>query len=81
MSNVKNTIKTTGELRQFLINMMVGVKDGHVDVQKASQLTKLAGQINESIYAEIKTSRLLLDMEQKVQQFGSLSINDDSKNS
>lgn len=80
MSNVKNTIKTTGELRQFLINMMVGVKDGHVDVQKASQLTKLAGQINESIYAEIKTSRLLLDMEQKVQQFGSLSINDDSKN-
>jgi len=71
---IQRKISTTGELREFLINMMLGVKDGHIDVSKASQLTKLAGQINESIYAEIKTARLKIDLEQQVSEMGSLEI-------
>ena len=51
-------IKTTGELRDFLSAMMVGVKNGDLDLDKASRITKLAGQINESFYAEIKVAQV-----------------------
>ena len=51
-------IKTTGQLRQFLADMLVGIKNGHTDIAKASQITKMAAQINESVYSEIKTARV-----------------------
>lgn len=59
MSSTKeviNTISTTGELRQFLANMLVGIKNGDLAVDRASQITKMAGQINESFYSEVKVA-------------------------
>lgn len=51
-------IKTTGELRDFLATMMLGVKNGDLDLDKARNITKLASQINESFYAEIKVAKV-----------------------
>ncbi len=71
---IDNRIKTTGELRDFLCTMIVGVKDGVVGIDKASSITKLAGQINESLYAEIKTARLAVDLGQETAKLGALTI-------
>lgn len=57
----KETIKTTGELRDFLAAMMVGVKNGDFDLDKARMVAKLAGQINESFYAEVKVAKVLAE--------------------
>ncbi len=51
-------LKTTGQLREFLVDMAIGVKNGIVDLDKASRVTKLAQQINESFYSEIKIARI-----------------------
>lgn len=70
----KTQIRTTGELREFLVNMMTGVKDGDLPVDKASQITKLAGQVNESIYAEIKATRLAIDAKREYGEMGTMDI-------
>ena len=61
-------------LRDFLVTMMVGVKDGVVAIEKASAITKIAGQVNESIYAEIKQARLQIDVAGDKVALGKLKI-------
>ena len=73
-ATVKKQISTTGELRDFLSTLMVGVKDGVVTVEKASSIHKLAGQINESLYAEIKAARLQIDLKRDVVELGGLRV-------
>jgi hypothetical protein len=67
-------IKTTGEMRDFLVNMMVGVKNGDLDLDKASRITKLAGQINESFYAEIKVATIRAGAGEELTKLGAMSI-------
>ena len=54
MSEKKLSLQTTGQLREFLAMAMIGVKNGDMTIDKASQIHKLAGQINDSIYSEAK---------------------------
>ena len=42
---------------------------------KAREVTKLAGQVNESFYSEVKVARLQMDMEKEVHKLGSLPVN------
>jgi hypothetical protein len=71
----KSAIETTGQLREFLATMIVGVKNGTVDVDKASRITKLAAQINESLYAEIKIARVRVELGDKTAEpMGEMSI-------
>lgn len=67
-------IKTTGELRDFLAMMMLGVKNGDLDLDKARNITKLAGQINESFYAEIKVAKIRAEAGQEMDALGSMKI-------
>jgi len=46
-----------------------------MDIPKAREVTKLAGQVNESFYAEVKVARLKLDLQQKADDLGKLNIN------
>ncbi len=71
---MKSLITTTGELRHFLSQAIVGIKNGDLDIQKAAQITKMAAQINESIYSEIKANALLLSSAKAVAEFGKLEI-------
>ena len=75
MSDQMNvSIKTTGELREFLTEIMVRVKTGHINVAEAAQITKTAAQINESFYAETKIARTAIEMGQTAAALGKLSI-------
>jgi hypothetical protein len=69
-------IKTTGELRDFLAMMLVGVKNGDLDLDKASRITKMAGQINESFYAEIKVAKIRAEAGEAMQALGAMPIGD-----
>lgn len=50
------TIKTAGELRGFLADIMVRIRDGNIDVEDANAIAKVAGQINASLAVEAKTA-------------------------
>ena len=49
-------ITTTGDLRDFLCSAINSVANGTMDVEKARNITKLAGQVNESFYSEVKVA-------------------------
>jgi hypothetical protein len=67
-------IKTTGELRDFLVKMMQDVESGAIDLDKAGRITKIAGQVNESFYAEIKVAKVRAEAGQAMGDFGAMVI-------
>jgi hypothetical protein len=68
-------IATTGDLREFLATLLVEVTDGTVDTDRASKAHRLAQQINESLYAEIKVQRIRAEMGAEVEpNFGGLQL-------
>lgn len=67
-------IGNTGQLREFLSNMLLGVKDGAVKVDEARTMVKLAEKINESFYAELKVAQVHLQLERKVAELGKLVL-------
>lgn len=70
-------IKTTGDLREFLVMMMLGVKNGDIDYQDANTINKLASQVNESFYAEIKTAKVRAEAGEQMPKMGDMPINRD----
>lgn len=68
-------IKNTGELREFLSNMLMGIKEGVIDGEKARNMTKMAAQINESFYAKIKIAKVRMEAGQALAELGSLPLN------
>ena len=67
-------IRTTGDLRSFLAAMMLDVKNGAVDLDKASRITKLAGQINESFYAEVKVAKVRTEAGEAMGALGGMVV-------
>lgn len=67
-------IETTGQLRQFLADCLVSVKDGKIKQDEARNITKMAAQINESIYSEIKTARVMFELGRESQAMGQMSV-------
>lgn len=74
-------IKNSGNLRRFLADTMVEVKAGTIDVEKAGRITKLAAQINESFYSEVKVAKVRADAGEKLIELGALEIGLDSEES
>lgn len=77
--STNNRIKTTGELRDFLAMMMLGVKNGDLDLDKARNITKLAGQINESFYAEVKVAKVRAEAGQIMPALGAMKVGDEGQ--
>ncbi len=67
-------IVTTGQLREFLASMMQSVRNGEIEITQAAQITKLAGQINESFYAEVKIAKVRAEANKEMSELGSLRI-------
>lgn len=76
--NANKTIRTTGELRDFLAMMIVGVKNGDLDLDKARHITKLAAQINESLYAEVKVAKVRTEAGEIMIALGSMPVGSDA---
>lgn len=66
-------MKTTSELRKFLADAMVKVQEGTMSIEKASSLQKMAGRINESLYAEAKILHIVAPGD-KSRKLGSMEI-------
>lgn len=71
---MSKSIKTTGDLRNYLASIMVSVGNGTCDPQKAREIVKVAGQINESFYSEVKVQRLKMDLKQSADSFGNMTV-------
>lgn len=67
-------IKTTGQLREFLCSMINGVANGTVDSEKARNVTKIAAQVNESFYSEIKIAKVMMEAGKEASELGDLPI-------
>jgi hypothetical protein len=67
---MKTSIKTTGDLRTYLANTMVSVTVGEISPENAGRIAKLAAQINESMYVEIKQQKLIVELGKAVDDFG-----------
>lgn len=72
-------IKTTGELRDFLATMLNEVKTGKLPIDKASQITKMVGQINESFHAEVRVAKTMLEAGEESVKLGELCIGSKNK--
>lgn len=67
-------IKTTGDLRRFLAKTITDVSEHKVSVDEASRIVKLAAQLNENFYAEVKVARLKKDLSLNIPDVGGLPI-------
>ena len=67
-------INTAGDLRSFLCSSINSVANGTMEITKAREITKLAGQVNESFYAEVKIARLQIDLGNQAAKLGELSV-------
>lgn len=74
-----SSVKTAGQLRQFILESMEEVKAGKLTPERASIAIKGAAQINESIYSEIKAKQLAKSMGEVVHQFGKLPLVEDNE--
>jgi hypothetical protein len=55
-------LKTAGDLRTFLAETLVGVRDGTIDANKANAISKVAAQINQSLSTEVMTKLKLKEL-------------------
>ena len=72
-------IKNTGDLREFLCSAINSVANGTMDTDKARNVTKLAAQVNESLYSEVKVARMRLELREEAAKFGALNLAADKK--
>lgn len=68
------SIRNSGQLRQFLLDTMQEVKAGKVRAEVASQITKMAAQVNESVYSEVKVARTAKEMGRVASAHGKLEL-------
>jgi len=53
---------------------MVQVIAGKVELDKAARVTKLAAQVNESFYAEVKVAKIRAEAGEKIAALGTMKI-------
>lgn len=73
-SGGSRSIRTTGELRLFLSELLCNVQNGTADLESARTMVKLAAQINESFYAETKVAQVTMEMKKVPSELGDLSL-------
>ena len=61
-------------MRDYLVGLMVDVQAGRVNIDKASQITKMAAQVHESLYSEVKIARLKFELTKEAHRFGDLDL-------
>lgn len=74
MSNIKNAVKTTGQLRIMLANAAQGVMNGDMDIERAVALHKLAKNITESLYSETKIAMFHNEIGKEIPTMGDLNL-------
>lgn len=68
------TIRTAGELRGFLAEVLQGIRSGSVDVEEAQAIAKVAAQINQSLAVEVSVAIRLQNLGRDQPPAGSMLI-------
>lgn len=68
------SVNTTGDLRKLLAETIEEVKAGEIGLAEASKIVKLAAQINESFYSEIKVIQVLKEASEATHPLGDLPL-------
>lgn len=71
---MQKEIKTTGDLRKYLSDILVKVESDEVSIEKAGVIAKVTAQINESMHAEIRQQKLQLELKREVGALGKTLI-------
>lgn len=69
-------IKTTGQLRQMLVNAAKGVLNGDFDIERANALHKIAKNISDSLYSETKIAMFQNEVSGTIYKLGELPLGD-----
>ena len=67
-------IETTGQLRKLLADVIEQVRAGDIGLDEASRITKLAAQVNESFYSEMKVAQVMQACGEAASELGKLRI-------
>ncbi len=67
-------ITNAGKLREFLCSSINAVGNGTMSTDKARDITRLAAQVNESLYAEVKVAKTQIELGKEASKFGSLPL-------
>lgn len=57
-----STLRTAGELRGFLADVLIGIQAGTIDTNRANAIAKVSAQINQSLATEVNTALQLEKM-------------------
>ncbi len=74
MTKDNKKVRTTGQLREYLIDTMDKVATGVVDLNKALVIGKLASHINENVNIELKSIVVLLQSEGGYEALGNMNL-------
>tara|TARA_R110002126_G_scaffold31896_2_gene102010 strand:+ start:1481 stop:1702 length:222 start_codon:yes stop_codon:yes gene_type:complete len=69
-------ITNTGQLRELLCDVINRIDDNTIEPHKVKAIVKLAGQINDNLYAEVKVVRTQLQTGATREKFGALKLGD-----
>ena len=72
-------MKTTGDLREFLMEVMTGLRNGSMEEDRARVITKVAQQVTESLYSELKNKKLAMEAGEQVFALGTLHVGAEEK--
>lgn len=74
---IDKKIKTTGQLREYLLKALTEVGSGTLATDKAHSISKLANAINTNIGEELRSMKTALDLGikvKKINEFGTLEL-------
>ena len=67
-------IKSSGQLRQFLLDSIDKLSKGEMSTDEARNIVKISGQINDNLYAEVKVLKTKIELGQETDKFGNLNL-------
>lgn len=77
--NVASRVESTQDLRKFIANVMLGVRDGTIPVAEAAVIIKGGEVINDSLYSEIKAMSILTELGKAAPELGDLPLTSKDK--
>jgi hypothetical protein len=67
-------LKTTGNLRAFLLKAIEDVESGKMDAGRANSIVKIAAQVNASLLAEVEVARIAFQTGRPSSDLSNLSL-------
>jgi hypothetical protein len=71
---MSSKIRTTGQLRSFLLDAIERLDRGELAPDKAAQMAKLAGQVNTSMMVEVRVAIVNAEAGKPRADFGDLDV-------